>query len=138
MVEHVMGETTVVVTGALAGPAVARWSRLIRDAAAVQPRRLVVDLTGCSQIDAEAIVVLLQVHRAMIRADGQLTLRRPVPRVRRMLSLARVDHVLDVDESAQLPVGDPSGGAVVTGSLTGPRVPPTTNGRNHDDVAHAG
>ena len=90
------GEVVVVVTEALDGPAVGRYSALITEAVELRPDRLIVDLCRCPSMDAAAIVLLLQVHRRLVCADRQLTLRGPVPRVRRMLSLARVDHVLDV------------------------------------------
>lgn len=92
-------ETTVVVTEALDGAAVDRWRPRLAAAAAARPDRLVVDLRRSPRIDAAAIVVLLQLHRDMMRADGRLTLRGPVDRVRRVLGLARVDHVLEVEEA---------------------------------------
>jgi anti-anti-sigma factor len=92
-------ETTVVVTEALAGATVDRWRTRFRDAAAGRPARLVLDLRHSPRIDAAAIVMLLQLHRELLRADAQLTLRAPVARVRRMLGLARVDHVLEVEEA---------------------------------------
>lgn len=99
-------EVVVVVAGAFGGPAVGRYSALITEAVASRPDRLVVDLCQCPSIDAAAIVLLLQVHRRLVCADGQLTLRGPVPRVRRMLSLAQVDHVLDVQPRAAEVVRD--------------------------------
>jgi anti-anti-sigma factor len=98
MPDHAIPETTVVVSGAMEGSAVDRWRRLITDAMALQPARLVIDLRDSPRIDAAAIVLLLQVHRTMVCADGQLVLRAPVPPVRRMLQLARIDHVLDFEE----------------------------------------
>jgi anti-anti-sigma factor len=95
---HTVPEATVIVTEALDGPAVDRWRALFAQAAALRPARLVVDLRQSPRMDAAAIVVLLQLHREMLRADGQLTLRAPVERVRRMLGLARVDHVLEVED----------------------------------------
>ncbi|WP_213001304.1 STAS domain-containing protein [Winogradskya consettensis] len=97
--EHTVQETTVVVTEALDGAAVERWRSRLAEAAALRPARLVVDLRRSPRIDAAAIVVLLQLHRDMMRTDGRLTLRGPVDRVRRMLGLARVDHVLEVEEA---------------------------------------
>lgn len=88
----------MVVTEALAGATVDRWHAQFRDAAAGRPARLILDLRHSPWIDAAAIVMLLQVHRELIRADARLTLRAPVARVRRMLGLARVDHVLEVEE----------------------------------------
>jgi anti-anti-sigma factor len=98
MPNHLVPETTVVVSGPLEGSAVDRWRRLIADAMALQPARLVIDLRDSSRIDAAAIVLLLQAHRTMVCADGQLVLRAPVAEVRRMLQLARIDHVLDFEE----------------------------------------
>ena len=61
---------------------------------------LVIDLRHSPAIDATVIVMLLQVHRELVCADGHLLVRGAVTRVRRMLALARVDHVLDVEGSA--------------------------------------
>jgi anti-anti-sigma regulatory factor len=102
MPEHTIPETTVVVTEALEGAAVKRWSGTIAAAAALEPRLLVIDLSRSPRIDASAIVMLLQAHRTMVCADGRLLVRGPVPAVRRMLSLARVDRALDI-ESAGAP-----------------------------------
>ena len=103
-------EIVVAVTDAFAGPCVERWASLITEAVELRPGRLVVDLSESPNIDASAIVLLLQVHRQLVCADAQLTVRDPVPRVRRMLGLARVDHVLDVQPPAEATVSD--GGAL--------------------------
>ncbi len=87
------------VTEALDGAAVERWRPRLSAAAALRPARLVVDLRRSPRIDAAAIGLLLQLHRDLMRTDGRLTLRAPVDRVRRMLGLARVDHVLEVEEA---------------------------------------
>ena len=87
-----------VVTEALDGRAVQRWSRLLDDAAARRPQRLTVDLSHSPRIDAAAIEMLLRVHRVMLAAGGRLTLRGPGDRVRRTLALARVEQVLDVED----------------------------------------
>ncbi|WP_212988937.1 STAS domain-containing protein [Actinoplanes auranticolor] len=97
--EHARQETTVVVTEALAGATVERWQSRLRDAAAGRPARLIVDLRHSPRMDAAAIVLLLQLHRELIRADARLTLRAPVAQVRRMPGPARVDHVLEVEEA---------------------------------------
>ena len=97
MRDHLIPETVVVVTGALDGAAVERWRRLLEDASALEPERLVVDLRGVPWIDAAAIVLLLQLHRRMVCADGRLVIRSPADRVRRMLALAHVDQVLEVE-----------------------------------------
>jgi anti-anti-sigma factor len=60
----------------------------------LSPRHLVIDLTDCPYVDAAAIVLLLDVHRRMWRADAQLSVRAPTARLRKILRAARVDHVL--------------------------------------------
>jgi anti-anti-sigma factor len=94
------GELTIVVPEALEARAVDRWGRLIRDTAARRPHRLVLDLRGVARIDETALVMLLQVHRGVIRTDGRLILRGPTPAVRRMLALGRIDRVLEIEDSA--------------------------------------
>ena len=93
-------EIVIVVTEALDGPAVPRWGSLLAEAVEVNPLQVVVDLTHCPSLDAAAVVHLLQAHRTLMRADGRLLLRRPPDKVRRILKLARVDHVLTVEQLA--------------------------------------
>ncbi|GAB1692904.1 STAS domain-containing protein [Krasilnikovia sp. M28-CT-15] len=93
-------EAVVVVTEAFEGTAVPRWGDLIDDAMALSPRRLIVDLHGCPVMDAAAIEVLRQAHRSMIAVGGQLILRRPRGRVRRILRLAGLDHVFHLEDAA--------------------------------------
>jgi anti-anti-sigma factor len=101
MLEQTVPETVVAVQEPLDGPAVERWRRLIDEAAALRPQRLIVDLRASARIDAAAIVMLLQVHRQMVIRDAQLILRAPGDHVRHMLSLARVDQVLQVEDPAE-------------------------------------
>ena len=96
-------ETTVVVTDPLEGEALRRWEPLIREAAALHPGRLVIDLRESPRIDPAAVVLLLQVHRELIRADRELRLRAPAPGVREMLSVSRADQVLEIDEAVDGP-----------------------------------
>jgi anti-anti-sigma factor len=96
-------EIIVAVSGPLDGPALDRWRRLVEDAVSLHPVRLVIDLAGCPRIDAAAIVLLLQVHRELICVDAQLILRDPPPRVCRMLNLAHVDRVFDIEAAGQRP-----------------------------------
>jgi anti-anti-sigma factor len=98
-----MAEVVVVVTDPLDGAAVGYWSRVLAEAVARCPDRLVVDLAACPRIDAAAIVALLRVHAQMLRAGGGLRLRTPPARVRRMLRLARVEQVLEVEEDPEHP-----------------------------------
>jgi anti-anti-sigma factor len=95
-----MNERVVVVTGSLAGSAVTTWSPVFSRAADAGPARLIIDLSACAEIDTSAIVVLLRVHRQMTRAGGRLVLRRPGTEVMRLLYVARVDHILQVEGPA--------------------------------------
>jgi anti-anti-sigma factor len=97
MPEETMPETVVVVTGAFEGAAADRWGRLIADAVGLRPQRLTVDMRDSPTVDAAAIAILLQAHRAMVHTGGRLVLRGPVDRVRRMLQVARVDEVFEVE-----------------------------------------
>jgi anti-anti-sigma factor len=101
MRQHVIAETTVVVQEDLEGSAADPWRRLIADAAALQPARLVVDLRQARNMDAATLVFLLQVHRQMVRADGQLVLRSPSERVLHLLDVTRADQVLDIQETGR-------------------------------------
>jgi len=100
MPEGAVPEAVVVVAGAFEGVAADRWERLIGEAMALHPRRLVVDLRDSPLVDAAAIAILLHAHRAMIHAGGRLTLRGPVDRVLRILQLARVDQVFGIEDAA--------------------------------------
>lgn len=91
-------EAVVVVTEPFEGVAVDRWGRLIVAAVGLAPRRLIVDLQACPVVDAAAIAILLQAHRAMVRGGGRLTLRRPANRVLRILRLARLNQVFHVED----------------------------------------
>ena len=62
----------------------------------LRPRHVVIDLAGCTLLDAAAIALLLDVHRELRHTEGQFDLRCPTPRVRRILELARTTHVLPV------------------------------------------
>jgi anti-anti-sigma factor len=82
--------------------AVAPFAAGLAAALAGGPARLVVDLSGCTRIDAGAIEVLLRAHGQMLRGQGDLRLRAPGDRVRRTLRLARVDQVLGVEALADV------------------------------------
>jgi anti-anti-sigma factor len=82
------------ITGSLAAARLSTTVAVLHAAFRLRPARLVVDLAECSGIDAAAIDMLLDAHRELSRAGSQLTLRAPTPRLRRILHIARVDHVL--------------------------------------------
>ncbi|MGC9670584.1 STAS domain-containing protein [Planosporangium sp. 12N6] len=91
-------EPVIVVTvdGALNVAAVRGLGAVVDRALAQRPQRLVIDLSDCTFLDASAIEVLVDAHRRVWRAGGLLTLRHPSPRVRRLLEIARVGHVLHI------------------------------------------
>ncbi|HEX6499786.1 MAG TPA: STAS domain-containing protein [Micromonosporaceae bacterium] len=104
------GEDTVIevtVSGALDTAGVARLDTVLRHALARRPRHLVVDLADCPFLTASAIALLVEAHRRAWLVGGLLTLRSPSPRVRRILKIARVDHLLHVTPPAPTaPDGD--------------------------------
>ena len=96
MPHHQIPEAVVVVTEPFDGTAVNRWERIITEAVALRPHRLIVDLRDSPLIDAAAIAVLLGAHRQMISDGGRLLLCGPSARVRRILRLARLEQVFDI------------------------------------------
>jgi len=104
--QETIPEAIVVVTEALEGVAVDRWGRLIAETVALVPRRLIVDLHASPVVDAAAIAILLHAHRTMMHTGGRLTLRGPASRVQRILRLARLDHVFDVEDAGPAEVVD--------------------------------
>ena len=87
---------TVVVRGPLDVSTLARVSEQLDEAMAARPSRLVVDLSGCSFVDASALAVLLEAHRRTSRSGGVLTLCGCSPRVLRLLSLTGLRRVFDL------------------------------------------
>ena len=73
----------VIVAEELDAGAVPRLDARLAEALELRPAELVVDLRGCSRMDAAAIGLLVDVHRRARRAGGLLTLRGRRPRQRR-------------------------------------------------------
>jgi anti-anti-sigma regulatory factor len=71
----------VVVTGSLNAVTLPRWQRLLDDALAAVPAHLVVDLTGCADVDQAGTALLAGVHERMWAIGGRLTLRGLNPRL---------------------------------------------------------
>lgn len=63
----------------------------------VRPRRLVVDLTACTTLDASALRALLEAHRQQRRQDGVLVLRGLSERLVRVVGLSGLGDVFDVE-----------------------------------------
>ena len=87
----------VEVQGDLDAARVPRVRALLEDAVGVRPKQLVVDLSGCSFLDASGLTVLLDVHRRMARVGTVLTLRGCSPRVMKLLSLTGLQRVFDLE-----------------------------------------
>ena len=72
-------------------------------ALSTSPARLVVDLTDCAFLDAQAMNVLLDVHREAWRQGSRLTLRGCSPQCLRLLALAGLVGVFDFEDASGIP-----------------------------------
>ena len=90
----------VEVVGDLNLASTARVRETLHDALRVKPSRLVVDLSRCGFVDANALSMLVDVHRRAWRAGGVLTLRGCSPRVLRLLSLTGLRRVFEIEDAA--------------------------------------
>jgi anti-anti-sigma factor len=96
--ERVGPQVVVVeVQGDLDAARVPRVKALLEDAVGLRPQQLVIDLAGCSFLDASGLTVLLDVHRRLARVGSVLTLRGCSPRVMKLLSLTGLRRVFDVE-----------------------------------------
>lgn len=86
----------IVVTEPLDLAGVAELGAVLDRVIALRPERLVIDISACRHVDAAGISLLLDAHRRMWRQGGQLTLRSPSSRIRRLLQVSRVDAVFDI------------------------------------------
>lgn len=90
----------VAVTHLLDIAAIPRVAALLDEALDRRPAEIVIDLAGCRYVDAAGIALLLDLHRRSWRVGSQLTLRSPSTRLRRLLEIARVDQVLQVESDS--------------------------------------
>jgi anti-anti-sigma factor len=70
-----------------------QFSEQLDDAITLRPERVVVDLSRCDYIDAQAIRVLMDTHRSLWLQGGRLTLRGVGASTMRLLALAGVRDV---------------------------------------------
>ncbi len=75
----------------------------LEDALAERPSQLVLDLSECRFLDAQAMTVLLDVHRQAWRQGGLLTLRGCSTQCQRLLALAGLAGVFDVEPTVEAP-----------------------------------
>lgn len=94
---RVAGTVEVIVDTELDISTLPQLRERLEDALRVAPARLVVDLSGCGFLDAQAMTVLLDVHRQAYRAGGLLTLRGCSAQCLRLLSLAGLIGVFDLE-----------------------------------------
>ncbi|MCW2621794.1 MAG: Sulfate transporter/antisigma-factor antagonist [Frankiales bacterium] len=84
-----------------------RLRERLEDALSLQPARLVLDLRQCVFLDAQAMTVLLDIHRQAWRQGGLLTLRGCSPQCLRLLSLAGLLGVFDLQPAGDHEVPQP-------------------------------
>jgi anti-anti-sigma factor len=73
----------------------------ITDALSLHPKLLVLDFSRCRYLDAQAISVLLETNRAAWRSGGRLVLRACSEPTVRLLALAGVLRVFELEGSEQ-------------------------------------
>ena len=95
IVLHMQGEVDISVVNRL-------WDRLV-EALALHPGRLVVDLSGCQFVDAQAMGVLLDAHRQAWKQGGRLILRGCSEPIHRLLALAGIDQVFSYEPAGDTP-----------------------------------
>jgi anti-anti-sigma factor len=89
-----------------------RLRERLEDALSLMPARLVLDLRDCTFLDAQAMTVLLDVHRQAWRQDSTLTLRGCSVQCLRLLSLAGLLDVFDLEPATDHEVPTPRLGSV--------------------------
>lgn len=99
-IESVLPMVELRLVGPLDVSSLIRLGEQIDDAVSLAPERLVVDLSQCDYMDAQAIRVLLDGHRAMWLQGGRLLLRGVNPAAKRLLAIAGVQDVFSFDEPA--------------------------------------
>ncbi|MDG4787829.1 anti-sigma factor antagonist [Micromonospora sp. WMMD1102] len=82
-----------------------------------RPARLVIDLADCRRVDAAGVSLLLDTHRRLMRSGGEVTLRHPSTRVRRILRITRLLNVLRTEPAE--PPAEPPGQAAVAADPSG-------------------
>ena len=79
---------------------VPRLREQLAEAVDVRPREVVVDLSRCGFLDSQALVPLLDAHRAAHRAGVAFGLRGLSPQAHRLLAVAGLEGVFDVLDAA--------------------------------------
>jgi anti-anti-sigma factor len=95
------GDSLVVVAEPLTGAMLPDWQAMLTRVLDARPARLIIDLSGTPNIDADGITALLHIHRRLVSGGGQLIVRAPNARIRRLFQLARVNGVLTLEMEAR-------------------------------------
>lgn len=73
-------------------------SEQLDDAFSLRPQELVVDLSGCAYMDAQAIRILMDTHIRQFNAGRHMTLRGVNTAAQRLLTIAGVGEVFRMKE----------------------------------------
>lgn len=92
------GSAVVSVVGDVDLVSAAHLREVMEDALGRSPD-LIVDVGEMTFIDSSGLSALVHAHRHAADAGGSMTVRRPSPMLKRLLSITRLDTVLVVDEA---------------------------------------
>lgn len=84
-------------------------SERIDDAISLAPERLVIDVSRCDYMDAQAMRVFLDAHRSMWLQGGRLVLRGVNSAAMRLLNMVGMQDVFAFDDLADRALCSPSG-----------------------------
>ncbi len=87
--------------------------REVMEEALGRSSHLIVDVGGMTFIDSSGLSVLVHVHRQAADAGGSMTVRRPSPTLKRLLSITHLETVLVVDDAEAGP--SPTGPSTTDG-----------------------
>ena len=79
------------------------FSEQLEEAVTLRPARVVVDLSTCDYIDAQAIRVLMDTHRSLWLQGGRLILRGVSVQTMRLLTLTGVRDVFTFEGRVEQP-----------------------------------
>lgn len=94
-VSRVDGTTTVVLAGDLDLAAAPALRRLLAKECALQPVELVIDVSALEFIDSSGLSTLVRADKALSADGGMLVLRGASQRVRRLLEITSLAHLLE-------------------------------------------
>jgi anti-anti-sigma factor len=100
-VTHLMDTLEIRLDGDLDIATLPALRERLDEALELTPRRLVLDFAACGYLDAQAINVLLDAHKALWRTQGRLVLRACNPATLRLLALAGVLNVFELERDAE-------------------------------------